>query len=532
MSDTGKKEIIEVLDLYLRENNHHIPQSELRVQFLGHPGSGSFRALTDALDHLKVPNVAAEVNADDTTLGLLPQSFFAWVSDGGRNGMVLAKRVKDEVLVYKSVDEQVRYSISAFLDMWTGLVVLVEKGIKTKLDLFRGNALVSGLIALLAVVSGVALYRSVTDWYQLGHLFLSLGGLAIFGLIYRSEMGLNSALISKICGEGEKTSCEDVLASQGASIFRWLKLTDLGIIYFGSLLSFWVLKGLGSDFEVSMVYTGSLLVLPITVYSIIYQAFRIKKWCRLCLVSVLILWAQAGVVLASGTDVLSFSWVTSDLLGESLSVLTVISAWVILKKAISSSQSLQNLQVDYFKLRRDFELFKPAYLNQPKLSYAVDYTSELVLGNQDKDCALKIVAITNPSCFYCKEQHQQLVSLLSGPSEVQVVVRFSVNYQNHEEEATLIAQKLMEIYHKADSKTFMRAWHEAYSNMPQEDWISTWGQSDDGEILLGLEAHRKWCSEQGLNFTPVTLINGREFPKQFGLEDLAYFTEDLTELTG
>jgi len=44
-----------------------------------------------------------------------------------------------------------------------------------------------------------------------------------------------------------------------------------------------------------------------------------------------------------------------------------------------------------------------------------------------------------------------------------------------------------------------------------------------------LEAQHNWCINNTINFTPSLLINGRQFPKEYEINDLLYFIEELSE---
>ena len=108
---------------------------------------------------------------------------------------------------------------------------------------------------------------------------------------------LKNAIGEAFCSSGsEKKNCHAVLSSEGARLFGSYKLTDLSLTYFaGHTMGIFLLsiQGLGL-FPINVL---GLLSLPITIYSVYYQAFKLKTWCFLCLSIVAILWLQAGIPL-------------------------------------------------------------------------------------------------------------------------------------------------------------------------------------------------------------------------------------------
>jgi hypothetical protein len=71
--------------------------------------------------------------------------------------------------------------------------------------------------------------------------------------------------------------------------------------------------------------------------------------------------------------------------------------------------------------------------------------------------------------------------------------------------------------------------HSIYNNADVNSWLKTRDTNLNHEAYIELDKQHHWCQSHNLNFTPVILINGREFPKEYDRHDLIHFIEDLHE---
>ena len=56
-----------------------------------------------------------------------------------------------------------------------------------------------------------------------------------------------------------------------------------------------------------------------------------------------------------------------------------------------------------------------------------------------------------------------------------------------------------------------------------------WGETSNPTYQEILKNEKNWCASNKINFTPALLINGRQYPKEYGRMDLLYFLEELIE---
>ena len=108
---------------------------------------------------------------------------------------------------------------------------------------------------------------------------------------------METAIGNAFCSGGtEKKDCDAVLTSKGAELLKGYKLSDFSLLYF-IILSFLTFVQIQNP---NISFIISVIALPITIYSIYYQYFILKKWCLLCLTIVGVLWIQSFFIFWTG----------------------------------------------------------------------------------------------------------------------------------------------------------------------------------------------------------------------------------------
>jgi hypothetical protein len=74
-------------------------------------------------------------------------------------------------------------------------------------------------------------------------------------------------------------------------------LAELGAAFFGAMLLWVAMAPLSADW-LPPLWLFSMLLLPFTLWSLVTQAFVIRKWCLFCCAVVFLLWANAAILLA------------------------------------------------------------------------------------------------------------------------------------------------------------------------------------------------------------------------------------------
>ncbi|NOU17158.1 MAG: hypothetical protein HOO91_06325 [Bacteroidales bacterium] len=522
-----KEPIVNLLIILLRKNGIRVNEPELEFQLLSHPSYPSLHSITGVLDHFAIENYALDVPKEIETLDLLPNSFLAVVKTEEHNGFVMVSRHSLGFQLSFDGNKKRFFSKIDFLEVWTGVIVGVEND-KQNLapDVKKTNFTKCILYITIALLLIFLLYK--VNLFQAIHFLLSFGGIAICVLILQHELGLHSKILDKFCSEqNKKTSCNAVLNSKGATLFRSLKFSDIGIIYFVSLTLTWF-SLVNSNTNYNSIVLITLLAIPFTLFSIFYQYKIVKKWCLLCLSVVSILWLQAFSLLFIELNNTVFEFSLRSVILTAFNFLIVFALWQFISPKLKKEQELKALKIEHFKFKRNYNIFKSIIQKSDEISTSVNDRNEIVLGNNENPL-LKIVVITNPLCSFCKEAHELVENLLKiEDKNIQVTIRFNVS-GDYNSIDTRIALRLIEIYNKEGKQVSLKAMHDIYSTIKPNDWLNNWGEPNEQIYKETIIIAKEWCNQHSINFTPEILVNGRSFPKEYNRSDLLYFIDEIIE---
>jgi uncharacterized membrane protein len=514
----------------LKQNLITIDKKELEFQYESHPSYPSLHSITGVLTHFGIENLAIEVPTNGETLAELPKTFIAHIKDEKGEHFVLVKQKNEKVeLIF---DKKVRKNLfkEAFIQYWTGIIVAVEKS--ETIEETKEKSVSGKLFYYLGALIGLfVFFLGDIGWFKTAHFIISIVGVVISILIVKHELGLQSAIVDKFCsGNNEKTSCDDVLQSKGATLVGKLKFSDVGLIYFSSLVVSWLLFTFITDAAANVVVFLSLAALPFTLYSLYYQYFVVKKWCPLCLSILAVLWLQAASVFLYDFTATIYTIHLISIVAIGFSFLAVGLLWAFLFPRFEAEVQLRKLKVEHNRFKHNYEIFDALISRNIFVKSELPSVSEIVLGNKSRYALLKIVLVTNPLCGHCKDAHYAIEPLLKMKNEdLQVVIRFNVNATDRNSVDTKIAAKLLAIYDQKGEKDAIQALNEVYSGRSLINWLQKCAVEPTNDNFNALEKEKKWCVANNINFTPEILINSRSFPKEFDITDLQYFVDDLIE---
>lgn len=525
----AQNSLIFVVEKLLQKNRITFDKKELSFQIQSHPSYPSLHSITGVLDHFNIENIAADVPVNKETLDHLPDTFIAQLNIDGINELAAITKKKAQFLIHSSGKKPHALGIDQFLEKFTGIVVAVEKdevSKPTKNNAWLTNMLWYTTAALCLIL--LVLSRPTLDLTLF--LALSIIGVVISIVIVKQESGLQTTLGNAFCSSNtEKKDCDAVLTSDGAKVFGKYKISDFGSVYFISLtlISFFLsVQHSASDY----LFFLSFLALPITLYSIYYQLMVIKKWCLLCLSIIAILWLQASVSFLALDNSPYFD--LQNLLTIGLTFLSVFMIWNYLKSKTTQLSEAEKNKIDFFKFKRNFDLFSTLLNQSPALDTEISNRDEISFGNEASETTITI--ITNPFCGHCKPIHILVESILDKyRNDIRILIRFNVHVSDDNSEVVKITTRLLEIYHNEGKAVCLEAMSEIYGGLASKDWLIKWEACKDKVAHIKvLEEEKQWCTTNQINFTPELLINGRAFPKAYERADLIYFIEDLSEASG
>ncbi|MDQ1772501.1 thioredoxin domain-containing protein [Labilibaculum sp. A4] len=508
----------------LTKNSIKVNNEELKLQLFGHPSYPSLHSLTGVLDHFNIPNLAIEIPKTEENIALLPDYFIAHIENNGSDNFALISKKADAIQITREGKKSELVPIDSFIDLWTGIVLVIEtdENIKTDITSIFSKVL---LVSIPVVLIICFLFLSQNP-YESFHFAFSMIGLMICIFILQHEIGTSSQVLNKICtGVSDKVSCDDVMQSKGSNLFGFVKLSDLGIIYFlTSVLSSLLFVMSKNNF--TPLFVISLTALPFTIYSIYYQFQIVKKWCLLCLGVILVLWIQSALATANINSISEIISEPNSYLLFAFAAYLTTALWLFIAPKIRLKPEYFKLKVQFNKFKRNFEIFNNLLSRSQAINTTITNSNEIVFGTKNSE--LEIVIITNPLCGFCKNAHKLIHIVLDQETEVKIIVRFNVS-QNTKAIDNKIASKLVEIYHINGEKICLTAMNEAYSSRDSATWLNKWGESENEYYSQILMEEKKWCTNNNIPFTPEILLNGKSYPKEYDFEELQYFLEDLNE---
>jgi len=512
-----------IISLLHRSNIFAVDYKDLHLQLLSHPEYPSLKAITDTLDYFGVENLTAHVPKE--TLGQLPSTFLALVKENDQKELALVSAKETDIRLKRSKGKSMKMDKEQFLKQWTGTIIAVEKTEKKEfsslLSSIKSTTIFLAFLALSVLLLPFIVNTSATVLWMLG---TSLIALVTGYFIIKEELGVTDQRIAKLCGtiSGTTNGCGTLLNTDKVGILRHLPLKDIVIVYFASHLLIVATLGVA----VSELFLWSALSMPLVLATLYLQAFKLKKWCLLCLVVALTLGSQFGLMLNafSGWD-FSLPYV----LYTAIIVLWVSLGWTRIKRLWKDSIQLEKTRRELYSFKRDKGLFFGALNREkPLLTQPLEAPFSMFFGNEE--ATIKVLAITNPLCGYCSEPFETYAKLIDYyPNEVQISVVFNVTTDPNNR-ATQIALQMVELYRK-DNTLAWQSILEWFRDRDITSWNAKFGAkvskvlSFSGETIA---AHRSWCEANQINYTPKTIINNRPFPKQpYKVSDALFFIDDL-----
>ncbi|MFS4455520.1 vitamin K epoxide reductase family protein [Maribacter sp. 2304DJ31-5] len=523
MFKSKKEPISIVLFELVKVMNWKITYSTIDDKLLQHPSYPSMFSITNTLSDLGIDNKAVKITAEQ--LKQLDTPFLAHTNS---EEIVLVTSVTDSTIHYFHPSNGYREnSMINFKKLWSPLVVLVdtnakieEKNYKKKkhrerLLWSRAPILITAFVPVMAIL-GYCAGPGILSLL----LLLKVLGLVVSILLVTKE--INKDTEYRFCKTGKKINCNDVLNSPAAKIFDWLSMTDLGFLYFmGTFLALsFVVPLSGEIARTILVCLGllSLMGLPYTIFSLVYQAFKIKKWCSLCLAIIFALWAEAilgMIAFVRNNDTLPYRG--DGLLIFVLCLLTPAVIWLFLKRILIRSSNYKGLLYSYLRITNNLEVFQ--FLQLKGTFFEMDIRSnDILLGNPN--APNKLVVAMNPFCPACGREYKFILKLLDEhPDFATVIIRF-VGNPYVKDDAKFFASCLLInqfITSKNNFKEILKEWYETRNH---NSFIKKYVLETNELVLSILENNYIWSEKTMITITPTTFFNNVKLSERYTIERL------------
>lgn len=349
------------------------------------------------------------------------------------------------------------------------------------------------------------------------YLFTFYFGLLVAALLIGQEVDSHNPFFKKLCGgEGETTtSCDVVLSSSGAK-FLGLSWSIWGFSYFFTLFIAHLL--LFNQLSTMLCAVSSLAVVPYIFYSIYYQFKVVKKWCRLCLITQLILGTNFLLgLLLSYHFVNTLDWEvvgTVVLLGT---FIVFLSNYMVINLKRAKKGSLAEKK--WRKLRYNELVFKTLLQQQPSL---VANDLGILVGNADADT--EIIKVCNLYCGPCALAHKELTKIMETGNRIKLRIIFNPNGQ-HNDRNTFLTIYFLGIEEKYGTAVFHEALEEWFGSTTKdykELSLKYPLTEDPAKYLPKAKKMNEWCHQMNINRTPTFFVNGYPLPEEYSFADFKY----------
>ncbi|SHE86260.1 vitamin K epoxide reductase family protein [Chryseobacterium vrystaatense] len=486
-----------------------LDKQEFSFQFNSHPNYPSALAFSDTLNFMGVKNDAYEL--DKEYWDELPEEFIAIVD----NSFSLVKKSGSSYSVYSEKSNTLNKE--ELHKKSTDFVLLFEKTENAENKAaFNFKPLLYAVFAIIVAYS----FLSLSIYEALFNL-LSLAGVYISMEIFNQKFGNTSTVIGSICGDTSAkqatNSCDKIIKQDKTSILG-LKFSDFSLIYFTGL----AVLGLFLPATAYIVKGFTLVSVLAIGYSLYIQAFVEKAFCRVCLLIISILAGQLALSIFFFQNI-SFS--IGMLLLTAVLWILVFSAVLYFSNILSQKENLQKSNAKNLRFKRNYELFKSQLLENEKIEF--QNTDTFSLGK--KDAKLRLSIVSNPYCGFCKDGHKIMEKLLEKyPDDISVQIRFNYSSERADEKYTKLLSAFNHIYHTKPQNEFLKAVEEWFETKDENKIAALSGSSSPEDLTPFIEM-TKDNNNAGLNFTPIFILNGYQFPDKYDREDIWFFVDELME---
>jgi uncharacterized membrane protein len=495
-----------------------------------HPDYPSLLSITDLLSAWNIDNFPTKINFEDLSEVQLP----AIVQFKHNNGhFVVLTRIQDQINYFDPHRGNIIESPESFKQKWTGVVLLVSKNensgdpdyeLNNKAEKFKKLGNISALVILTSIVISSGYFIPALAPL----LIFKFVGVFLSSLLLLSSFGIETNLGQAVCGVGKESNCTKVINSNAGKFFG-VSLAELALLYFsGGFLTVSFASIFSASSIESILFWGSILALPITFFTITYQWLILKKWCRLCVLTTILLWVESIYLYLSVSDY-SIAIESLKLIYLSFSIPFII--WLLLKSSIINAIKIPELEKSLIRFKKSESIFDALMSSKDQIIDFATFPKDIILGNPHAN--LTITFVTNPGCGHCVIAHKHVESWIKNlGSKLRVVIRFVPALNDADGTRNRVIKKIisLSLHNKNDKmRAALKSWFENLDNPNPNDWFAKFDIPEHELTQEYLNKHSEWCAEMKIHNTPSFFLNGKKFPNEYDLVDIGYFLRIKTD---
>lgn len=508
-----------------------VPTTKLFLQkeLQSHPYYPSLAAVSDILNTYNVENTALQVDFNYLTNNELPiiahlninGGIFALIKGIGKENVHISTDGENNFLIEKK----------KFLDVWDK-VILVAKSNKEsiepgyyknkKTERLQKILLPSFVFILMGILVGIFIFQNV-PLFIIPLFFTKFIGLIFIWLLLQHELGEYNKFIDKLCTMTKSAGCNEVLKSKASSIIGFVKMSDLGFVWFTTTLIFLIISCTYNMYTSALNLLGwlSLLTLPYVIFSIGYQAFVIKKYCPMCLgvMSMLVLeslfFYYLGIFVKPETNVI-FNFL--------LMLVLSICMLVCYKALMINFVKNKDFEIKYLNLKRN-PLILDALLTDSDEVDIEALPSPIIIG--DNSATTIITEVINPYCNPCEKAVNDIKNfLIQIPNQkIKIQFTFAVPAEDDTDFRTKTALHMLALSDTFNSEKMKEAMSDWFIMKKFDLWSAKYPAKVTNRHHNILIKQSDWNKKYKITGTPTAFINNKRLPIKIKLSDLKFFID-------
>lgn len=530
MAEEFNTQLVPITAEILKKKGVHFTKSGLKEKLTNHPFYPSLLSLSDTLNSYKIYNRAIKVS--ESQLEELPLPFFAFINleEINTEDFVSVTDISKDYVTY-SYNGTHSVSKKEFNSSWQSKVVLL---IET--DEHSGEANYSGNYKLekkkklrnilISFGFGILFFLGIWNFIKsvdliipaVAYLILSLLGLSISVLLLVFEIDKSNKFVKNICTTGVKTNCDAILSSSASKIFG-ISWAEIGFYYFSTLCLFLMISSIQFNDKIHILSILSLLTALYIPFSLSYQYFVIKQWCKLCLFVQLTLLLQFLWVLFYGR--FTYNIGVSELIVLGICALTPLIIWNFLKPFLKKSSEFDKFKSRYKRLISRQDIFELTLSEQPMLLDGWQDLGTIIKGNPNAKNT--IVKVCSPACHFCNLAHEKFNKLLEINDNIKIVTLYNINSDPSDERRLPVSHflALAEVGEKKLLSEAMNYWYLT-EDRDYQTLSTKFPIADDilEKQKTRIDQMKSWCDKSEIYYTPTIYFNGRKLPASYEIEDL------------
>ncbi len=342
---------------------------------------------------------------------------------------------------------------------------------------------------------------------------VNIFGIGVSYLLLQKQLHIPNKFADKLCGLAKESHCEDVTQSDGATFLGLFKLSEIGTSFFGVNL---IVLIFAPHYAPALSIIAAV-VLPFSFWSIWYQKVKAKSWCVLCLLTLLLMWIQAGLYLVGGLYVcISTVFMPLALLCISYFITVFVINRIMWLIELKRKGATWKGEFHYLK---SLNYVIDAYCTNAKhYNVSIENCSSLYFGD---DLAPHLITIfSNPYCGPCAQMHKRVEGYPGENVRIQYVMTF------FSADRSIINKYIIAAYQQLGaSRTWelLTDWYDGGKQQGETFFDPFNLDITTDEVTKEFEKQLKWSKNDSLYGTPTVLVNGTAVEYPYEVSDYILF---------